>query len=448
MSTLLDRLRRPLASFRTDRSGATAVVFAVCALPMIGIVGLGTDYAQGLSYKRRLDAANDSAALAAISAAQTYYAANVNTSSDPTLTSNAVAVGQAQGKRAFAMNAGSAVTYVPASPTVLVSRSGQTFTATSTYSGQMKTNFGKLFGTAAFTLGNTASSSVTMGSYLDFYLALDVSGSMGFPTSVADQTKFSAINPDNNSSYPHGCAFACHFSGDKGYTVAHANNIKLRVDSVASAVNNLITTATNTATLTNQYRIGVYPFIDNVMQAAPISTSFTNAQAVANTLGDTYLDQGGSNSATQAMGSGGTHFENVLPPFNNWVTAIGNGATPQTAKPFIFIVTDGADNNQTYSGGQWSSGGSEPREPNNFGYCQYAQQVGVTIAILYIPYVPIQWPVMNEDTVVNSVIPEIPSDLQSCASPGFFFTANTDADINNAMQTMFAQALQASRLTK
>jgi hypothetical protein len=75
----------------------------------------------------------------------------------------------------------------------------------------------------------------------------------------------------------------------------------------------------------------------------------------------------------------------------------------------------------------------------------------VTVAILYIPYQPIYAPnasfAGNEDGKVSAVIPYIPADLQSCASPGFFFTANSDADINNAMQAMFAQALRAARLT-
>ena len=48
---------------------------------------------------------------------------------------------------------------------------------------------------------------------------------------------------------------------------------------------------------------------------------------------------------------------------------------------------------------------------------------------------------------MNSIIPYIPADLQACASPGFFFTANSATDINNAMQAMFAQALQAARIT-
>ena len=463
MRNPLSGLSAAAQGFRRDASGATAIVFAICAVPTIGMVGLGIDYMQGLSYKRRFDAAADSAALAAIAGAQAYWTANQSSMSASALASGAVTAGQNQGKRAFAVNGGGYVDDFALTSNVVVTPPNQVdpatgvmngsrqFTASATYGGAMPTSFGKIFGTKALNLGGTSGSSMTLGSYLDFYLALDVSGSMGLATSTDDQTKLSAINTDNKTygyNYPHGCAFACHFPAAKGYSIAHSNGIKLRVDSVATAVSGMISTAKSTATLTNQFRIGVYPFIDNVMQAAAISTDFSAAQTVANTLGDNYLDAGNSTSINKQMGSGGTHFENVMAPFYNYITAIGDGSTSQKAKPFLFIVTDGMDNNQSYDGSNWSSGGSQPKEPNNFGYCDYARQYGVTVAILYIPYIKIAWPVAQEDTDANNVIPKIPADLQACAAPGFFFTANTDADIKNALQTMFAQALQAARLTK
>jgi Flp pilus assembly protein TadG len=453
-----------------DASGATVVVFALCLLPVIGLLGLGVDYMQGLSYKRRLDAAADSASLAAIAGAQAFYTANQSTLSDPALSSGAVAAGQAQGARAFAANAGSVGKAFTVTPKVVVTPPGQTdaatgqvnglrqFSAATTFSGAMPTNFGKLFGTRTLSLGGTSGASVTLGSYLDFYLALDVSGSMGLPTSTPDQEKLAKDNTDNldpSFNYPNGCVFACHFPGWKGYDIAKKDGVKLRVGSVASAVTSLIATAKNTATLPNQFRIGIYPFIVNVMQAAAISTDFTAAQAVANSLGDTYLDTGASNPATRAMGSGGTHFENLLPPFQTYITRIGNGSTSQAPKPFLFIITDGIDNDQTYDGTNWSSDGSQPREPSNINvsYCQYAQSHGVTVAILYIPYLPIEYPMVWEDFETNRIIsaipanPPIPDALVKCASPGFAFKANSDDDINKALQAMFAQALQAARLT-
>jgi hypothetical protein len=68
-----------------------------------------------------------------------------------------------------------------------------------------------------------------------------------------------------------------------------------------------------------------------------------------------------------------------------------------------------------------------------------------------VPYVPIQnattiW--NDEDDYANANIPSIPPSLRVCASPGYFFTANTPLDITNAMQDMFLQVLAAARLTQ
>ena len=70
--------------------------------------------------------------------------------------------------------------------------------------------------------------------------------------------------------------------------------------------------------------------------------------------------------------------------------------------------------------------------------------------MLYIPYQPIQNPTHvfnNEDYVANANIPNIPPSLQDCASPGFFYTANTPADITSALNAMFNHAVVTAHLT-
>jgi Flp pilus assembly protein TadG len=428
---------------RRDVRGNAAIMFGLCMLPMVGAIGLGVDYLSSLSHKARLDAAADAAAIGAITTAQNYITSHQANEAEPGLTTHAKAAGEAQGARAFALNAGSTLASVPTTPAVHVDRSAQTLTATVSYATQAKSNFGSLFGVKAINVGGNAASSLTMGSYLDFYLALDVSGSMGLPTNVDDQTTLANANG--------GCQFACHFVGQsQGLTIARARKIKLRVDSVGTAVSHLVATAKATQTLPNQYRVGAYPFIVDVMEAAPLSYDLTGAAAVGSALGDVYLDQGMAYAPTRRMGSGGTHFENLLPDMQPFVRSAGNGLSSASPKPFLFVVTDGADNSQTYDGANWH-GGSNPMEPNNFGYCDYAKQIGVTIAILYVPYLPINNSPPEdqaESTAVNGIIKSIPGDLKKCASDNFFFTANTDADIDGALQAMFNQALQAARLVK
>jgi Flp pilus assembly protein TadG len=447
-------VRRLADALRQDQRGNAAMTFALMAVPLMALVGLGIDYYKGLSDKARLDSAADAAVLSAISTAEAYISDNSQNQVDPTLTNNAVAAGLAQATKAFAANAGTVELVAPTTPDITLARSAtnrQTFNATASYTAQTPTSFGGLVGVSTMTISGSSSSSLTMGKYLDFYLVLDVSGSMGLPTSTAQQLQLAQTNPDNQqpwlqSQYPSGCAFACHFSGYQGFAYTRTQGIQLRVDSVGYAVQQLLSTATNSATLKNQYRIGIYPFIADAIEAAPLSPNFTTANSVAANFAN-YLDQGSSNGG---MGSGGTHFENLWTDIQPHLQTPGDGSGALTPKPFIFLVTDGADNNQVYNPSNSSWTGSQPQLPS-LTFCTNAKAAGYTVSVLYVPYVPIQNPnpsfAGDEDDKVNAIIPSIPSYLQNCASPGFFFTANTNADINNAMQAMFAQALAAARLT-
>ncbi len=46
-------------------------------------------------------------------------------------------------------------------------------------------------------VSGTSSASYTLPTYINFYLMLDVSGSMSFPSTAAEQARLLAVNPDN-----------------------------------------------------------------------------------------------------------------------------------------------------------------------------------------------------------------------------------------------------------
>ena len=52
-----------------------------------------------------------------------------------------------------------------------------------------------------------------------------------------------------------------------------------------------------------------------------------------------------------------------------------------------------------------------------------------------------------EDNAVNAIIPSDPGNLQSCASPNFYFTASTPTDILNALQAMFEQSVSTAHVS-
>jgi tripartite-type tricarboxylate transporter receptor subunit TctC len=120
--------------------------------------------------------------------------------------------------------------------------------------------------------------------------------------------------------------------------------------------------------------------------------------------------------------------------------------------PYVFLVTDGAEDPQVkgINAGGWS-GSNHATVMDPTALCKPLKDRGIIISVLYIPYQPIS-PVNaafagDEDDAANNNIPNIPPSLQSCASPGFFFTANTPADITGALNAMFAQALVSAHIT-
>jgi Flp pilus assembly protein TadG len=457
--------------FRADHRGTVAIIVGLSIIGLVGTAGLGVDYFNALAAKTRLDLASDAAAIAAINTAQSYIGANSAKQTDPALTAGAIAAGEAQAQKVFKSNAGSTMN-IAAPPMITMSRSGQMISASVTYQAASPNAFGPMFGVKQMNINGSSSSSLTMGKYLDFYLLLDVSGSMGVPSTNSEQSRLAAINPDFLNLYPGGCTLACHFTAYQacqnkqgntvtcqGYNLTRISGtpnaicpqpgtpscIQLRLDAVAYATQQLLHTAQLKETIPNQFQVGLYPFIVNMQSYQPLSANLATVTAAAGTL-TSLIDNGNPNG----YGSGGTHFENALPALNNVVTTVGDGSAALKPQPFVFLVTDGAqDNQQQLGNGNWQ--GSNSATTLNTSNCSLLKNRGITLAILYVPYVAIQNPTTiwgNEDGFANANIPNIPPSLKACASPGFYFTANTPQDINNAMQAMFFQSLAAARLTQ
>jgi len=239
----------------------------------------------------------------------------------------------------------------------------------------------------------------------------------------------------------------------------------------------LLITASNTEAgnnLTNQFRVGLFPFIQNLCWSSTSSSNSCSVGLTTNVTGSTIstfatqlasLLDTGQNST---LGSGGTHFENALSSINSNISssAIGTGTSATNTLPYIFLITDGSQDYQTqWNGGwgsqNWSSTAAVPYQnsativpPNSVtstNYCTTIKNRGITIAILYIPYGQIVNPnssfASNEDGYANANIANIPAALQACASPNFLYTASTPTDINNALQTMFQQAVNSAHVT-
>jgi Flp pilus assembly protein TadG len=548
------RMRTLIAAFRSDKRANTAIIFALAALPLVSAVGCVVDYSMASMIDTKLQAAADAATLASISNNSPILATAKSMSGNGTVSGSATYVQNFYGAETSSFTG---VTYSGS-----VSKTGQSITATMTYSYQVPTSFMKILGYPNITVTGSSTASYSLPVYINFYLMLDVSGSMSFPSTAAEQARLMAVNPDNlqgNPGYPQGCQFACHFSAQgacaqtsaqgnpyqgpipaanhsysgyipnpnpggycQGFTISRlgttptsfpngtsnssitnstcANGattacvnwtntpvstcstagttscIQLRADAVGYAVTSLLSQASTTETntgISNQFQVGLFPFIQNLCTSGTgssnscsvgLTTSLTGstittfAQQLANLL-DT-----GTNTT---LGSGGTHFENALKSMNSFITSVGTGSgSGSNALPYVFIVTDGSQDYQTQMSGNWgsqnwTSNGTVPYQnsatvipPNSEDtndYCGTMKNRGITVAVLYIPYQPIQDPstIFNdEDGYANANIANIPTALTNCASSGFFYTASTPTDIQNALVSMFNQAVSTAHISQ
>ncbi len=466
-----------LRAFRDSARGNVSILLGFALIPMVGLVGMGIDYGVAQSVKSKLDNAADSAAVAAVATAKAYVA---NNPSDSNATANAIAAGQNRGTRAFTINTGNLPFAQPPAYTVTLTRSANnlTFTAVVTYNTSTQNHFGQIFGSKYINESGQTTASADVPKYLDFYILVDVSGSMGLASTSAGQTAL--INATS-------CQFACHFKGNStGWTYATNNNIQLRSGAVNSAICSLLTTASNPS-VPNQYRVGLYPFVANMATLSPLSTDFTSLNSAAtcypnqtpaptafNNLldtGTTQLSTGGDPST--GTGSGGTHFENIFSQMQATIQSaggFGDGSAASKPQPFVFLITDGMDNGQyygTYQSSRWNfpgnpstySGysnaafnGSSPQVFNS-SLCSAIGSAGATVSVLYIPYLPLT-PVPKSDgnyaetTAANNAISGIPTALTGCAKTGYFYTANNPSDITAALSNMFQQAIHAAHLSQ
>jgi Flp pilus assembly protein TadG len=507
------RLRARIAAFRVNKRGNVAIICALCAIPLVSAVGCVIDYSMASLVKTKLQAAADAATVASVS---------FNSSLIPTaqgMSSNgSVSGGSTDVVNYFNANLSSAPAdtgYTSLSSTASVSKSGMVLTATLSFSAEVPTYFMGILGFKDIAVSGTSTASYTLPTYIDFYLMVDVSGSMSFPATSAEQTRLMDVNPDNYGEYPSGCTFACHFTAQGacaqseqgstpsvgsttnprpgGYcqgfiisrlgttpatgtlTAANVNwgntqvsncptagttsCIELRADAVGYAVNELLSTAASSEIVSDQFQVGLYPFIQYLYSYFPLTTNLTGSPTTSGTINyaaanlASLLDTG----ANSNLGSGGTHFENAFPSMNSLITSVGTGANSSNPLPYVFLITDGSQDCQTQWNGSWSGTGTLCSPYYNSSttvetsLCTTLKNRGITIAVLYIPYETIQDPntgfANDEDGYANANIPNIPAALEACASPNFYYTASTPADINAALIEMFEQALSTAHLT-
>lgn len=242
--------RRPrgqglLARLARARGGQVALTFALLAMPILFAAGAAVDYGRRNAAKAQLDAAIDAAVLGII-------ARKTNT-----ITADMLDSARAQFMADAAKVPGVTVTSFVPVPIPGVSQVG----LNATYTATVRTTLGNLMKVPTMGISGQSGSLRNVAQYIDFYLLLDNSPSMGLAATAADISNMKRV--------AGGCAFACHLLNSNGtentndnYNIAKRNNVKLRIQVLRDAVANLVDSAKSSMSLIQQFRMEMWTFSD------------------------------------------------------------------------------------------------------------------------------------------------------------------------------------------
>ena len=188
---LIDRLRR-------DQRGNVAVIFVLALLPLLSAIGCAVDYTRATQIQSKLQAAADAASVGSVAKNSPAFIAAGTMMSD-----GHIDVGVTDATKIFNGNMSGVAGYTLNSMTPVVTKTGGNVTSTVTFSADVGTMFLGVMGKSAMTVTGSSTSTANMPLFIDFYLLLDNSPSMGVGATPGDV----AIMVNNTSDK---CAFACH----------------------------------------------------------------------------------------------------------------------------------------------------------------------------------------------------------------------------------------------
>jgi hypothetical protein len=410
---------------------------ALLLVPLVGAAGMAIDVSNAVSIRNELYSNADAAAAGSLAEKSPGMAAAMIMPNDGT-----VSLAEADAKKLFfsqQQNDGS-LQDVAVNVNIGVTKLNNVVTSNVTFTANIPTTFMRVLGQNSISVSGNASAQNQLATYIDFYMLLDNTPSMGVGATPTDVATMVAKTPDQ-------CAFACHQmdTANNYYALAKALKVTLRIDVVREATKTLTQTATTTRTAADQYRMAVYTFGAAAEKAgltmvSGLSSDMTQVSQYTDAVDLMTTPSQNYNNDEQ------TSFDTVLTQLNADIAAPGNGTSSQSPQKVVFFVTDGVgDSNKPNTCTQPTTGG-RCQEPIDTSFCQPLKNRGIKIAVLYTTYLPLpqnawynQWIAPFQNTIGTK--------MQSCASPGYYFEVSPTQGISAAMNALFLRILQNPRLT-
>ncbi len=437
--------------------GNFGMMTGLILVPLIGSVGLAIDFGRALEAKSYLDAAADSAVLAAVSETSAAVSKAMKLAEDgivPIADVEAQKIFKSQLSARYGDNMEDLLSLSIDVKLELVKSDG-VVTSRLKYSATLPTTFTRILGRDAMSVSGQSTAAYRIPSFLDFYMLLDNTPSMGVGATADDVAKLEAAtkNGTDGKGKDANCAFACHIVSTSGvvdkssyYYIAKEIGATIRIDVVADAISALMTTANETQTVTGQFRIGAYTFGKTSADAQlyTVSEPTSNFSSVAKATKMIELMSVPSHSSP----NGQTDYNDILTKIGKKIKTVGDGSSSADRQPIVFLVADGVGDAYRSDCTKKLSTSSEDRcmEPLNPSYCNTLKARGIKIAVLYTTYLP-----LPKDGFYKSWIApfqnEIPTQMKSCASEGYYFEVSPTDGISEAMDVLFRKIVSRVRLT-
>ncbi|MBY3347229.1 MULTISPECIES: TadE/TadG family type IV pilus assembly protein [Rhizobium] len=443
-----------LHRFIVDRSGNFGIMTALLVVPLFGAAGTAIDFGSALSLRTELYAAADAAAVGSITP-KSDAATQANTmSGDGSLT-----LGKSEAQKIFFSQTSKKHGDVPVTVDISVQKAGGVLSSTVSFNATMPTTFMQVMGFHQITISGTATARYETPSYMDFFMLLDNTPSMGVGATAADITAMkNATANGHDGGKDKNCAFACHIVSEKGvedkksyYNVARNNGVTIRIDVVAAAVKALMAKAKDTQSMASQFRVAAYTFgktaqdakaaklfkvsdLDYDLGAVAVATDMINLMSIP--YQNYYSDQQ-------------TSFDEALKGIEGEIKGnIGMGTSNADRQKIVFFVADGVGDSYKPTGCTSPKGAISGRciEPIDTSFCKKLKDRGIKVAVLYTTYLPLP----DNDFYKDRVKPfetKIAAKMEECATPGFYFAVSPTEGIEEAMEALFLKIVSAPRIT-
>jgi Flp pilus assembly protein TadG len=443
----------PMTRFWKDRRGNFGVMTALLLVPLIGTAGMALDFGRALTIKQQLVGAADAAAVGAVAEKSKAVAQAMQLQGD-----GSVALDATEARSIFLGQMSGELSTLPVSVNIDVVKNNGILTSRVSFSATLPTTFMAVLGKDDITVSGQATAQYQTPSFIDFYMLLDNTPSMGVgatPDDVDRMQRATRLGSDGKGKDAN-CAFACHIVSEAGvedpnsyYNVAKNNDVTTRIDVVAAATKALMAKATDTQTVANQFRVAAYTFGKTAMDArlfkvANLDYNLGEVSKATNQITLMSIPYQNYNDDQQ------TSFDEALKGINTEIKDVpGNGTSNADRQKIVFFVADGVGDSYKPKGCTSPKGarnGTRCIEPIDITACETLKLRGIRIAVLYTTYLK-----LPENDFYNTWVAPfqstIATKMEACATPGLYFEVSPTQGITQAMQTLFLKIVATPRIT-